>query len=78
MAEEADFVTLIEDEAPQVAAPAVAPWKVAIVDDDQGVHTGTRFALQDFTLHGRGLGASLGALGGGGARALPQHTPTWR
>ena len=28
---------------------------MAIVDDDQGVHTGTRFALQDFTLHGRGL-----------------------
>ena len=35
--------------------PALPGWKVAIVDDDQGVHTGTRFVLQDFTLHGRPL-----------------------
>ncbi len=54
MAEEADFVTLIEDEAVP-AGPVLPRWKVAIVDDDQGVHTGTRFVLQDFTLHGRGL-----------------------
>ncbi len=54
MAEEAEFVTLIEDEA-VAPAPELPRWKVAIVDDDQGVHTGTRFVLQDFTLHGRGL-----------------------
>jgi CheY-like chemotaxis protein len=28
---------------------------VAIVDDDQAIHDGTRFALHDFELHGRGL-----------------------
>ena len=53
MAEEADFLTLIEDED---AAPGHAPqprWKVAVVDDDPAVHTGTRFALQDFDLNGR-------------------------
>jgi signal transduction histidine kinase/response regulator of citrate/malate metabolism len=55
MAEEADFVTLIEDEADTAADTAVVGWKVAIVDDDPAVHTGTRFALQDFTLSGRGL-----------------------
>ena len=54
MAEEAEFLTLLEDE-PAEPAPSVAGWKVAIVDDDQGVHTGTRFALHDFSLHGRGL-----------------------
>ena len=54
MAEEAEFVTLIDDEAAQ-PAPDLPRWKVAIVDDDQGVHTGTRFVLQDFTLHGRRL-----------------------
>ena len=74
MAEEADFVTLIEDEAPQVAAPAVAPWKIAIVDDDQGVHTGTRFALQDFTLHGRGL-ELLSARSAAEARDLFRNNP---
>ncbi len=54
MAEEAEFVTLVEDEVVP-AGPVLPRWKVAIVDDDQGVHTGTRFVLQDFTLHGRGL-----------------------
>src|SRR5882724_10788639 len=54
MAEEADFLTVVEDE-PAPPVQSVPGWKVAIVDDDQGVHTGTRFALQDFTLHGRGL-----------------------
>jgi signal transduction histidine kinase len=54
VAEEAEFVTLIEDEV-LPPPPELPRWKVAIVDDDQGVHTGTRFVLQDFTLHGRGL-----------------------
>ncbi len=30
-------------------------WKVAIVDDDPSVHTGTQFVLRDFDLHGRQL-----------------------
>ena len=54
MAEEAEFVTLIEDDAGPAQAPPPG-WKVAVVDDDPAVHTGTRFALQDFTLNGRGL-----------------------
>ena len=54
MAEEAEFVTLIEDDAGPAHAPPPG-WKVAVVDDDPAVHTGTRFALQDFTLNGRGL-----------------------
>lgn len=54
MASEAEFVTLIEDEA-LPPPPPLSRWKVAVVDDDQGVHTGTRFALQDFSLHGRGI-----------------------
>ena len=55
MAEEAEFLTLLEDEPVSRRRRRGRGWKVAIVDDDQGVHTGTRFALQDFTLHGRGL-----------------------
>jgi CheY-like chemotaxis protein len=55
MAHEAEFVTLIEDDADAPVRAALPGWKVAVVDDDPAVHTGTRFALQDFTLNGRGL-----------------------
>lgn len=73
MADEADFVTLLEDdEAPP--APLGASWKVAIVDDDQAVHTGTRFALQDFTLQGRGLDL-LSARSAAEARQLFRANP---
>jgi signal transduction histidine kinase len=55
MAEEAEFVTLLDDEEPRPGYPPAASWKVAVVDDDPAVHTGTRFVLQDFHLHGRQL-----------------------
>ncbi len=55
MAEEADFVTLLEDEGPEPAVSHAPRWKVAVVDDDPAVHDGTRFALADYNLHGRGL-----------------------
>ncbi len=73
MADEADLVTLIEDEA-QPPVPPVPGWKVAIVDDDQGVHTGTRFVLQDFSLHGRGL-ELLSARSAAEARELFRNHP---
>ena len=38
--------------------PPAPRWKVAIVDDDQGVHTGTRFVLQDFSCTGAGWSSS--------------------
>ena len=74
MAEEAEYLDLIDDEAAQVTAPAGPRWKIAIVDDDQGVHTGTRFALQDFTLHGRGL-ELLSARSAAEARSLFRVNP---
>src|SRR3954454_24979553 len=54
MAEEDDFVTLIEDEQVE-DRPASPRWKVAVIDDDPAVHDGTRFALYDYTLNGQGL-----------------------
>ena len=36
-------------------APAKAPWKVMIVDDEPAVHAITRLALRDLTFEGRGL-----------------------
>jgi signal transduction histidine kinase len=73
MASEADFVTLLDDE-PSAPAPSLPRWKVAVVDDDQGVHTGTRFALQDFSLHGRGI-ELLSARSAAEARELFRSTP---
>jgi signal transduction histidine kinase len=55
MAEEDDFLTLIEDEAAEAAPASGAPWKVAIIDDDAAVHDGTRFALYDYALSGQRL-----------------------
>src|SRR5688572_12895496 len=55
MAGEAEFLTLIEDEAPAPAPSHPARWKVAIIDDDPPVPHGTRFALHDYSLHGRGI-----------------------
>jgi signal transduction histidine kinase len=50
-----DFIQLIDEpEAPGPVALAKA-WKVAIIDDDQSVHDGTRLALSDYTLNGQRL-----------------------
>jgi signal transduction histidine kinase len=74
MAEEAEFLELIED-GPDAPAGSQGPrWKVAVVDDDPAVHDGTRFALADFALNGRGL-ELLSARSGAEARALFRHHP---
>jgi len=58
------------------AAPALPRWKLLIVDDDQAVHDGTRFALGRFTLNGRRL-EFLGAHSGAeGFRMLQEHPDT--
>ena len=55
MAEQDDVLHLIDDTgtAPQVSTGR--KWKVAVIDDDQAVHEGTRFALSDYSLHGATL-----------------------
>jgi signal transduction histidine kinase/DNA-binding NarL/FixJ family response regulator len=50
-----DFIQLIEDPEPQRPVAFIKPWKVAIIDDDQSVHDGTRLALSDYVLNGQGL-----------------------
>src|SRR6202162_2156116 len=55
MAEQDDVLPLIDHPG---AAPKASParkWKVAVIDDDQAVHEGTRFALSDYSLNGQGL-----------------------
>lgn len=49
-----------------VAASEKGGWKLAVIDDDQAVHDGTRYALRNYRLNGRGfelLGAHSGAEG---------------
>lgn len=46
--------------------PPPAGWKLAVIDDDQAVHDGTRYALRNYRLRGRGfdlIGAHSGAEG---------------
>jgi signal transduction histidine kinase len=49
-----EFLTLIDDE-PEEKAASGSRWKIAVIDDDDAVHDGTRFALYDYALGGQGL-----------------------
>jgi signal transduction histidine kinase/DNA-binding NarL/FixJ family response regulator len=55
MAEQDDVLHLIEDSGPEPEPSTARRWKVAVIDDDQAVHEGTRFALSDYSLNGQGL-----------------------
>ncbi len=35
--------------------PNLPPWKIAIIDDEEDIHSITKMALKRFTLDGRGL-----------------------
>jgi signal transduction histidine kinase len=50
-----DFLQLIDEPESQDPVAFVKPWKVAIIDDDQSVHDGTRLALSDYVLNGQGI-----------------------
>src|SRR4051812_12242375 len=68
-----DLVTFIEDG--RSASPPLSGrrWKVVVVDDDQAVHDGTRFALYDYTLHGEGLEIISAYSAEEGRTALREH-----
>src|ERR1700754_2138092 len=51
---QSEFILLVDD-GPEVPSQPQSRWKVAVIDDDPAVHSGTRFALQDYSLHGRRL-----------------------
>jgi signal transduction histidine kinase/CheY-like chemotaxis protein len=55
MAEQDDVLYLIEDDGDAPAESNARKWKIAVIDDDQAVHEGTRFALSDYTLNGQSL-----------------------
>ena len=45
MAEQDDVLHLIDDTGSAPETSTTRKWKVAVIDDDQAVHEGTRFAL---------------------------------
>ncbi len=55
MAEQDDVLHLIDDSGAPPEASTARKWKVAVIDDDQAVHEGTRFALSDYNLNGQTL-----------------------
>src|SRR5258708_7667423 len=55
MAEQDDVLHLIDDTGTAPEDSSARKWKIAVIDDDQAVHEGTRFALSDYTLNGQGL-----------------------
>src|SRR5438105_4547320 len=55
MAEQDDVLHLIDDTGAAPEDSSVRKWKIAVIDDDQAVHEGTRFALSDYSLNGQTL-----------------------
>jgi signal transduction histidine kinase len=55
MADQDDVLQLIEDSGRAPETSNARRWKVAVIDDDQAVHEGTRFALSDYNLNGQTL-----------------------
>src|SRR6516162_7089804 len=55
MAEQDDVLHLIDDTEAVAVDASARKWKIAVIDDDQAVHEGTRFALSDYMLNGQGL-----------------------
>jgi hypothetical protein len=51
MAEQDDVLHLIDDSGADPEISGARKWKIAVIDDDQAVHEGTRFALSDYNLN---------------------------
>jgi signal transduction histidine kinase/CheY-like chemotaxis protein len=74
MAEQDDVLHLIDDTGAAPEDTSARKWKVAVIDDDQAVHEGTRFALSDYTLNGQGL-EILSAYSAAEGRAVMRANP---
>jgi signal transduction histidine kinase len=74
MAEQDDVLHLIDDTEAVEEDSSARRWKIAVIDDDQAVHEGTRFALSDYSLNGQGL-EILSAYSAAEGRALMRAHP---
>ena len=75
MADEDDFITVVEDGEAAGSEPA-GRWKVAIIDDDPAVHDGTRFALSDYSLSGEGIEILSAYTAADGRELMREHPDT--
>jgi len=74
MAEQDDVLHLIEDSGAVPEESSARKWKIAVIDDDQAVHEGTRFALSDYSLNGQTL-EILSAYSAAEGRVLMREHP---
>jgi signal transduction histidine kinase/CheY-like chemotaxis protein len=74
MAEQDDVLYLIDDTETEPEDSPGRKWKIAVIDDDQAVHDGTRFALSDYSLNGQTL-EILSAHSAAEGRALMRAHP---
>jgi signal transduction histidine kinase/CheY-like chemotaxis protein len=74
MAEQDDVLHLIDDTEAAEEDSSARKWKIAVIDDDQAVHEGTRFALSDYSLNGQGL-QILSAYSAAEGRTLMRNNP---
>jgi signal transduction histidine kinase/CheY-like chemotaxis protein len=74
MAEQDDVLHLIDDPEAAEEDSSARKWKIAVIDDDQAVHEGTRFALSDYSLNGQGL-QILSAYSAAEGRTLMRNNP---
>ena len=74
MAEQDDVLHLIDDAEAAREEALARKWKIAVIDDDQAVHEGTRFALSDYSLNGQGL-EILSAYSAAEGRTLMRENP---
>ncbi|UGV28563.1 DUF3369 domain-containing protein [Rhodopseudomonas boonkerdii] len=73
MADQDDVLYLIEDDGEAPSEPHARRWKIAVIDDDQAVHEGTRFALSDYTLNGQTLEILSAYSAAEGRELMRQH-----
>src|SRR6201995_1511571 len=74
MADPDDVLHLIEDTEADPEVSTARKWKIAVIDDDQAVHEGTRFALSDYSLNGQTL-EILSAYSAAEGRTLMREHP---
>src|ERR1700757_4648183 len=74
MAEQDDVLHLIDDTGTVPDDSSVRKWKIAVIDDDQAGHEGTRCALSDYSLNGATL-EILSAYSAAEGRTLMRDNP---
>ena len=48
-------MSLFKKSKTEQSAPRLAPWKIAIIDDEEGIHEVTKLTLRKFTFEKRGV-----------------------